>query len=361
MIRAIVVDDERPARDRMRHLLAGSEVEVVGEAADGESALETIDRLGPDVIFLDIQMPVVSGLEVAARLRAPRPRVVFCTAFDQFALEAFEHHAMDYLLKPVNRDRLMRTVESLARDVTAHCRQARERDEAIRVQTRLMPSPAVATGVDCAARCRPADGVGGDYYDVLPMSGGRLGLVVGDVSGKGMYAAILGAAVQARLQTLTAGGGIDPAAMLTELNQLTTGGIEEHRFITLAFAVHDPAASTLTYASAGHPASIVLSADGSFRLLGATGPVVGWPGATFTTERERVISGDIVVLYSDGITETQGPAGAELGTDGLVALLRQFAARPASEMVAGVLAELGRFSGGAPPQDDRTLLVARIA
>ena len=360
MIRALIVDDERPARDRMRQLLTGSAVEVVGEAADGEAALEKIESVDPDVIFLDIQMPVLSGLEVAARLRAPRPRVVFCTAFDEFALDAFEHHALDYLLKPVNRERLLRTVDRLAGDITAHRRQARERDEAVRVQSRLMPSPALATSLDCAAACRPADGVGGDYYDVLSMDGGRLGMAVGDVSGKGMYAAILGAAVQARLQTLTARGGTDPATMLAELNRLTVGGIEEHRFVTLAFAIHDHAASTLAYASAGHPPAIVLSAGGGCRLLDATGPVIGWPDATFSTRSERVAGGDIVALYSDGLSETQNPAGAELGTAGLVALLRRFAGLPASEIVAGVLAELEHFSEGAPPQDDRTLLIARI-
>jgi sigma-B regulation protein RsbU (phosphoserine phosphatase) len=360
MIRAMIVDDERPARDRMRQLLAGSAVEIVGEAADGESALASIDRLGPDVIFLDIQMPQLSGLDVAARLRAPRPRVVFCTAFDEFALDAFEHHALDYLLKPVNRDRLLRTVDRLAGDVSARQRQARERGDAAGVQSRLMPSPSLAAGLECAAVCRPADGVGGDYYDVLPMNAGRLGLAVGDVSGKGMYAAILGAAVQARLQALAARGGTDPSALLAELNQLTIGSIEEHRFVTLALAVHAPAASTLHFASAGHPPGIVLSAGGGCRLLDATGPVIGWPGAHFTTRSERVETGDLVALYSDGISETRSPAGQELGTSGLVDLLRRFMSLPSAGIVDGVLAELERFSGGAPAEDDRTLLVARI-
>src|SRR5512132_3564752 len=114
MIRAVIVDDEAPARDRLRHLLSGVDVEIVGEAADGEEAVERIDALAPDLVFLDIQMPVLSGLGVAARLAAPRPRIIFCTAFDQFAVEAFEHHAVDYLLKPVNRERLTRTVARVA-------------------------------------------------------------------------------------------------------------------------------------------------------------------------------------------------------------------------------------------------------
>jgi two-component system, LytTR family, response regulator len=113
MIRALLVDDEQPARDRLRRLLAEvGDVEIVGEAEDGERAMEEIARLAPDLIFLDIQMPGCTGMEVAASLPTPRPHIVFCTAFDQYAVDAFELSAVDYLLKPVNRARL---AQALAR------------------------------------------------------------------------------------------------------------------------------------------------------------------------------------------------------------------------------------------------------
>ena len=113
-IRTVLVDDEEPARERLRAMLADyDDLEIVGEACDGQEAVETIDALRPDVIFLDIQMPGLSGLEVAASLTPPRPRVVFCTAFDQYAIEAFEHHAADYLLKPVSRKRLVKAIDRL--------------------------------------------------------------------------------------------------------------------------------------------------------------------------------------------------------------------------------------------------------
>lgn len=106
-LRTLLVDDERPARDRLRQLLAGrDEVEIVGEAEDGVQAIERIQELMPDLVLLDIQMPGCNGLEVAASLGRPRPAIVFCTAFDQYAVDAFEVHAIDYLLKPVNRARL---------------------------------------------------------------------------------------------------------------------------------------------------------------------------------------------------------------------------------------------------------------
>jgi two-component system, LytTR family, response regulator len=108
-LRAVVVDDEQPARDELCYLLeqAGG-VEIVGQAGDGPDALAAVERLEPDVVFLDVQMPGLSGFEVARRLveHRPQPHVVFVTAFDQYAIEAFDVNAVDYLLKPVDPARL---------------------------------------------------------------------------------------------------------------------------------------------------------------------------------------------------------------------------------------------------------------
>lgn len=112
MIRTLVVDDEEPARQRIRQLLAAlPDIEVIGEAANGEQALTSVSELKPDLVLLDIQMPGASGLEVAACLPRPRPKIIFCTAFDQYAVDAFELHAVDYLLKPVNRVRLSHAIQ----------------------------------------------------------------------------------------------------------------------------------------------------------------------------------------------------------------------------------------------------------
>ncbi len=111
-VRVLLVDDEPLARDRLRQLLRPfADLLVVGEAEDGEQAIEKISELRPDLLFLDIQMPRCSGLEVAASLPSPRPCVIFCTAFDQYAIDAFELHAVDYLLKPVTRARLAKAIE----------------------------------------------------------------------------------------------------------------------------------------------------------------------------------------------------------------------------------------------------------
>ena len=111
-LRVLLVDDEQPARDRLRQLLAGvDDVEIVGEAEDGVQAIERVTELAPDLVLLDIQMPGCSGLEVAASLGRPRPAIIFCTAFDQYAVDAFELQALDYLLKPVNRARLQAALD----------------------------------------------------------------------------------------------------------------------------------------------------------------------------------------------------------------------------------------------------------
>jgi two-component system LytT family response regulator len=120
MLRALVVDDEEPARERLRLLLTeAGDVQIVGEAGDGEQAMEQIAALSPDVVFLDIQMPGCGGLEVAASLAVPRPAIIFCTAFDEFAVDAFELNAVDYLLKPINRARLEKALARVRTTVSS--------------------------------------------------------------------------------------------------------------------------------------------------------------------------------------------------------------------------------------------------
>lgn len=130
MMRVLLVDDEQPARERLRQLLAAhADVDVVGEAEDGVQALERIAELAPDVVFLDIQMPGASGLDVAGSLGHPRPVIVFCTAFDQYAVDAFELSATDYLLKPVNRARLAAALDRIRASAPKDSDGASESDD----------------------------------------------------------------------------------------------------------------------------------------------------------------------------------------------------------------------------------------
>jgi two-component system LytT family response regulator len=147
MIRALLVDDEDIARERLRQMLSSiADVEVVGEAADGEEAIQKTLELRPDLLLLDIQMPGVSGLEVAACLPQPRPKIVFCTAFDAYAVKAFELHAIDYLLKPVSLHRLAQAIDRIRQ------RALRDADDDVDRLTRAVPGASARLLVRYGAR-----------------------------------------------------------------------------------------------------------------------------------------------------------------------------------------------------------------
>lgn len=133
MIRVLIVDDEAPARARLRQMLAShADVEIAGEAETGVQAMERVADLKPDAMLLDIQMPGSSGIDVAACLPEPRPHVIFCTAYDQHAVDAFELHAVDYLLKPISRARLGEALDRV-RSLSAEVRESGI-DRAVRAQ-----------------------------------------------------------------------------------------------------------------------------------------------------------------------------------------------------------------------------------
>ena len=133
MIRLLIVDDEAPARVRLRQLLAAhADLEIAGEAETGVQAMELAVQLKPDLMLLDIQMPGCSGIDVVASLREPRPRVIFCTAHQQHAVDAFELQVVDYLLKPISRVRLAQALDRV-RTLSADARES-TLDQAVRAQ-----------------------------------------------------------------------------------------------------------------------------------------------------------------------------------------------------------------------------------
>jgi two-component system LytT family response regulator len=123
-MRILIVDDEAPARARLRQMVAAQEgFEIAGEASTGVEAIRLIADLKPDVVLLDIQMPGCSGIDVAASLPNPRPQIIFCTAHDQHAVDAFELHALDYLLKPISRVRLSEALQRVRTSAAADRKQ----------------------------------------------------------------------------------------------------------------------------------------------------------------------------------------------------------------------------------------------
>jgi len=363
-IRTLLVDDEIPARLRLRGMLEPIEdLEIVGEAGDGVEAVERIAATRPDLVFLDIEMPGMNGMEVAAVLSPPRPTVVFCTAYDQYAIEAFEHHATDYLLKPVNRARLEATVDRVRQTLRGQLELRREMDDASRTQERLMPRcpPGLET-LDYTGTCIPARGIGGDLYDFLPLGDGAVGLTLADVSGKGVFAGLLMAGLQGRIQAIAPGYAGTLGEMIGEINRQTHASIEPNRYATLFYGRYDDRTRELTYVNAGHLPPIVLrGADDEVLPLAATGTVVGMlPDVRYREERLTLMPGDRICIYTDGLTETVDQDGREFGFDRLVASMKQNAGLAAERLAEAILAEVRRFACGAEPVDDLTLIVGQV-
>lgn len=241
----------------------------------------------------------------------------------------------------------------------AERRAAQELEIARRVQARLFPqtSPPLRT-LDYAGLCIQARQVGGDYYDFLDLGGGRLGLVVGDISGKGIAAALLMAHLQANLRGQCAIASDDPRRFLQSVNHLFRENTPESSYATLFFAEYDDASRRLRYASCGHLAALLLRADGAMERLESTGTALGLFEEWECGIAERQLSpGDTLAIYSDGVTESFDAAGDEFGEDRLSQALTRHRGGPAQGTLAAIVADVRAFSRG-EQHDDITLIVA---
>jgi serine phosphatase RsbU (regulator of sigma subunit) len=227
------------------------------------------------------------------------------------------------------------------------------------IQRRLLPqSDPVLSGYELRALSRSCYEIGGDYYDFVERSPGVLAVVIADVSGKGVGAALLMAAFQASLRTLLREPMPLPA-MVRRVSELLVENSAAGKFVTAFVAELDLASHRLTYVNAGHNPPVIVGAAGA-ALLKGTGPVVGrLPGARYSERSVELAAGDLLVLYTDGITEREGPGDEEYGLERLSAF---FSARR-SEALGGLpdalLEELGRFSNGQPAKDDSTVVLLR--
>jgi sigma-B regulation protein RsbU (phosphoserine phosphatase) len=238
---------------------------------------------------------------------------------------------------------------------------AKDMQQAAVIQQRLLPekAPAVA-GLDIAGRTKACRTVGGDYYDYLAFPDGRIGVLVGDVAGKGMPASLLMSSLQARVQVLFEDGD-DLARKIGRLNKAVTANCPDNRFITFFMGVIDPNTGELVYTNAGHNPPVVVRADGEFETLtGAGGVILGiLPMATYQEARTTLNPGDVLVLFSDGVTEAADPTDDEYGEDRLGALVAGMKDRPSEEIVEAIHNTVIAFTQGAPAADDITVVVAR--
>jgi serine phosphatase RsbU (regulator of sigma subunit) len=228
------------------------------------------------------------------------------------------------------------------------------------VQTRLFPQrqPLLRT-LAYAGVCHPARTVGGDYYDFLDLGNGRLGLVIADIVGKGMGAALLMANLQAALRSQCATAWEQPERFLRSVNQLLHENTAEGDYATLFFAQYDDATRKLRYSNCGHPPALLLSGGGGLERLGSTSTVMGlFEEWDCTMEERELAPGDAVLLYTDGVTEARNGEGEEFGEDRLLEAARQHRELSVPELLAAVADEARRFSPH-EQSDDITLIAAK--
>lgn len=352
--RVLVVDDQadigRLIGVRLR--ARGFDVESV---TSGDEALERLDDISPDLMFLDVAMPGTGGLEV---LRSIRSRgldiaVIMMTAYgtEQVAIEALRSGADDYLRKPfettefqtildrtVTRLRLERQNAALKRQLDA------ELERAARVQADLLPSePPCLPGYDIAARCVPARVVGGDFYDWQALQAGQIAITLGDVMGKGMPAALLMATVRAALRATA--GEFPPAEALKRAERALGHDLDRSdSFVTLFHAHLDTSHGVLRFVDAGHGLAFIRRTDGAVDALGPRGLPFGAMGeGQYEQGMASLAPGDALVIYTDGLLDAcpdelldarsiaqrlEGEASAQAMVDRLIALAAAQASQP---------------------------------
>jgi sigma-B regulation protein RsbU (phosphoserine phosphatase) len=250
---------------------------------------------------------------------------------------------------------------SLAAEAAQRERDQREMEIAREVQERLFPQemPDIP-GASVAGHCRPALGVGGDYYDVIHLEDGRLGLAVGDVSGKGISAALLMASLRASLRGVTLDNPRDFAKLMHKVNRLVYEASASNRYATFFFAAYDPHTRRVECVNAGHNPPVVLR-NGEVIRLEAGGPVVGLlPFAPYVEQALTLESGDLLLLYTDGISEAMTHDDEEWGEERMIEAARKVSAKPAGEVLHALFAAADKFTAGAPQHDDMTLLILKL-
>ena len=250
--------------------------------------------------------------------------------------------------------------ERLAELEHARRRMASELEQAAEIQSQFLPACAPQVpGLELAgfnASCRT---VGGDYYDFLTYPDGRVAVMVGDVCGKGMPAALLMMGLQARVQVL-AGEPNPPAVVVDKLNRVLAAAALNTRFISFFFALLDPASGELAYSNAGHNPPLLIRANGTLEWLTEGGPVLGIvPNAAYDEVRCVLNSGDVAVLYSDGVTDATNAQVEDFGEARLSEVLQQVHHCSADAILSALTKSVKDWAAGTPAPDDITVVVIK--
>lgn len=270
-------------------------------------------------------------------------------------------------------NRMTENLERLLRIEKEKERLQSEVEIAREVQNQLYPKDVpIVPGLELTASCSPARMVSGDYYDYLPLQDSKIALAIGDVAGKGISAALLMATVQASLRTqirsclelaASAPGGPNgfptAARLVTQLNQQLYAHTSAEKFATFYFGIYDDSTGWLAYTNAGHPPPILIRGEEVLRLE-TNGMVVGaFPFSEYGESRIHLEPGDLLVCFTDGITEPENEYGEMFGEDRLTELLVKHSGRKPAELVETILEAVGQWTLRPELHDDMTLLIAR--
>lgn len=369
--RVLVADDQVDVLEALRLLLKphGCHVRMVSSPAAVLAALResapAYDLLLMDLNYARDTTSGDEGLELVARVKALDRHlpIVVMTAWStvSLAVATMREGVGDFVEKPWDNARLLEIVRGQVAAGRRRRRTQRLESDALAVQRRLLGTPAPRVpGYEVGVALRLAEGLGGDAYHLAPLADGRLAVAIADVCGKGTPAALLMASVKASLEELVA-ADLAPRALCARLARTMAPRLGPDRFVSLVYAILDPAKGTLTYANAGHPAPVLLRPDGSVRRLRRGGPVLGVVAEADYEEGLLALQrGDRLVLVTDGITEATSEDAKELGDEGLLAGLRDLRGSPAAETAPRVLDLARRFADDALA-DDATVVVVDVA
>ncbi len=379
MAKILVVDDEPDLelllRQKFRRKVRKGELTLVF-AQNGVEALEQL-KVHPDVdmVLSDINMPQMDGLTLLHQLNQLNYdlRAVIVTAYGDMKniRTAMNRGAFDFVTKPLDFKDLETTISKTLAHLAVMREALRSRDElvalrqelgvAARMQESILPTSFPEDPrYEIHAWMTPAKEVGGDFYDFFKLEDGRIGIVMADVSGKGVPAALF-MMVSRTLMKGTAIGENDPAKCLSEVNQLLVESNEESMFVTVFYASFDPATGVLEYANAGHNLPLVVKDNGEVNPIDCDAGLVLaiMPGFDFPGGSIQLEPGDSVFFYTDGITEAMDEEGVEFGEDELAAVLAETAGSNAATFNRRAVQAVQEHAGEAAQSDDITCLTLR--
>ncbi len=375
----LVVDDEPDLEplmlQRMRRDIRKGQYEFVF-AHDGNEALERLDEhKDVDMILSDINMPGMDGLTLLEQIPKvdPELRAVMVSAYGDMKniRTAMNRGAFDFVTKPIDFEDLRITIDRTLRHMAEWREALATRDKLVAIQNELGVAQKIQQSVlptefptsdayEIDGRMEPAREVGGDFYDVLRLENDRIGLSVADVSDKGVPAALFMMSTLTALKGSAIGLG-DPGAVLTEVNTLLEEENEAAMFVTLFYAVFNPANGLFTYANGGHNPPVIVHADGSSTILPVTnGVALGIaPGWEYDEAAVTLAPGETIILYTDGVTEAMNAEGEEFGLDRLCQILSQSRPTGAKQANSIIFDAVRDFAGDTPQSDDITCLTFR--